>query len=228
MRKNSIVRSYRDQPVAGVINMNEKNNFLCGKMMDIEDVIRVRSRTTSDTFDVVKMNAITGIRPDESQSKSEQDRLTLWVMDFDARFLLTEYLYNEVYTQNPFSVFRQMDHNLTESKKNGDACLDYIRKNILDRYRLKEFILWTKFFELRFAQVPGTGSSASNPAIKLLRMSPVYNFNAVPTPSNPDEHKETISTKEYLDGTYEIRFKQRMSSQTHTFIYYYDVVFERV
>lgn len=228
MRKNSIVREYRDTPLSGAINMQERANFLCGKMMDVEDTLRVRSRAIADTYDAVKYRAINSATIDASQTTQEQNALTTWVFEFDAKYLLREYLYNEIFTQNPFSVFNQLDQEDTLGKKSGLACIDYIDSNIIDRYRLKEFVLWTAYYELKLGRVPGSGSSAENPEIKLLSKTPVYNFNAVPGTGDPDNLKETIALKQYLDGKYEIRFKQKKSSQYFTFIYYYDAIYEKI
>lgn len=232
MRKDSIVREFKNMPVGGIINMQEKSNFLCGKMMDIEDTIRVSSNLTTDIYDPIKFESILSFNIDPKQSDSDSNELTQWLIDFDSKSLLREYLYNEIYTDNPFSVFRQLDQNLIKGKKNNLACYDYIDRNILSRYKITDFIFWTQFYELKDITIPGSGSSPEDPVINLLYKTPVYNYRAKDT----DAKRQTVNIKEYADGTTEITYKQNVtgtnqkiaSSQYSTFIYYFDVVYTRI
>jgi len=263
MKKDSIVKDYINVPVSGVYNMKEKSNMLCSKMMDIEDVVRVSYNfTPGDIMDVsgnstltpnttiitnslldishtfAKEKAIKTLYLDKSQIKLDSDTLTKWVFEFDSKYLLREYLYNEIYTLNPQSPFREIPIQDIPGNKINKLCYDYIDKNIMDRYRLKDFILWTTYFELKNNTVPGTGSDPIlNPVITLLYKTPVFSFNAIPnigsatsstTQSNIDKQKETIALKQYNDGLYEVSYKQRKSSQYYTYLWYYDAIYERI
>lgn len=243
MRKDSIVKDYKNLSVPGTFVMKEKTNFLCGKMMDIEDTIRISYDYTfnellnlsvleansvlSFSHDGIKQNSILSLTEDKTQSTSESNSNTKWIFEFDSKMLLREYLYNEIYTLNPQSPFKQITQDLTPSDNINQLCMEYIDANILDRYKLKEFILWTEFYDLKMNIVPGTGTSLLNHELKLLYKTPIFNIKAIPE-INPDKTKQTISTKEYLDGKYEIYYKQTKSSQFSTFIYYFDVIFEKI
>lgn len=263
MKKDSIVNDYINVPVSGVYNMKEKSNMLCSKMMDIEDVVRISYNfTPGDIMDIngittltpdkiihtnslvdishtfAKEKAITSLILDKSQTKLDSDTLTKWVFEFDSKFLLREYLYNEIYTLNPQSPFREIPILDIPGNKINKLCYDYIDKNIMDRYRLKDFILWTVYFELKNNTVPGTGSDPNiNPTINLLYRTPVFSFNAIPnigsttsstTQSVIDKQKETIALKQYNDGLYEVSYKQKKSSQYYTYLWYYDAIYERI
>ncbi len=258
MKKNSIVKDYANIPVSGVYNMKEKANMLCSKMMDIEDVVRISYNFTPGDLSTLltvsrrpeaesllnishsfaKERAIKSLYLDKSQTKLDSDNLSKWVFDFDSKYLLREYLYNEIYTLNPQSPFRLIPANDIPGGKIGKLCYDYIDKNIMDRYRLKEFILWATYHELKNNVVPGTGTDpVLNPEIKLLYQTPVYSFNAIPntgsgtsytTQPDIDKQKETVSLKQYNDGMYEVYYKQKKSSQYYTFLWYYDAIFERI
>ena len=250
MRKEAIVREYSQLPVSGVFNMHEKANFLCGKMMDIEDQVRVSYNFTSaDVGDLntnptqnsyvsslnsvssgfIKQRAIRSLTENKTQSATDRTNLTKWIFEFDSNFLLREYLYNEIYTLNPDSPFKQIPLSATPNNKTNTLCLEYIDKNIIDRYKLKEFILWTSYFELKNGTVPGTGTDPNlNPEIKLLYKTPVYSFNAIPNVSAPDSQKEPVALKQYNDGLYEISYQQKKSSQYYTFLWYYDAIYERI
>ena len=232
MRKDSIVRDFKNIPIGGIINMQEKTNFLCGKMMDIEDTIRITSKATTDIYDPIKFESILSFLPDPKQSITDSNELTQWLIEFDSKSLLREYLYNEIYTDNPFSVFKQLDSNLISGNKNNLACYDYIDKNIINRYKLTDFIFWTQFYELKELTIPGSGSSPEDPIINLLYKTPVYNYRA----KDIDTKKQSVNIKEFANGTTEIIYKQNVtgtnqkiaSSQYSTFIYYFDVVYTRI
>lgn len=254
MRKNSIVTEYNQEPMPGVLVMKEKTNFNTGKMMDIEDIIRISYNYDSSinssidltgtnpnpqlqnqyvtslanmSYDTTKQESIISIIPAESQSELENNTLTKWVLKFDSKSLLREYLYNEIYTLNPQSPFKNMGTILAGNKL-SQACYAYIDANLMDRYKVKEFILWTEYHELKNNIIPGTGTdSLLNPEIKILYKKPVFTYNAIPI-LNPDLNTETISTKEYADGVLDVVYKQTKSSQYFTFIYYFDVVFEKI
>jgi hypothetical protein len=242
MRKDTIVRDFAQLPINGIVNMREKTNMLCGKMMDIEDEIRISynytvadlsnlnaaSSSNNVSYNFIKEQAIKRLYLDPSQSQIDNINLSKWIFELDTKFLLREYLYNEIYTNNPHSPFREIRAADINGGKINKLCYDYIDFNILSRYRLKDFILWTSYHELKLGSVPGSGSNILNPEIKLLYQKPVYSFNAIPSISDVDSQKETVATKPYNDGLVEIVYKQKKSSQYYTFIWYYDAVFERI
>lgn len=224
MRKYPIVRDYKDQPLAGTLNMKEKTNFLCSKMMDIEDTIRIRSKIDTDTYDHFKKEAITSLVMDKNQTKQEEDTLTKWIFTFDSVALLREYLYNEMFTENPHSVFNSILDIYATNNKLSMSCFEYIDANVLNRYKVKEFIMWAQYYELKLKSVPGYNN------LTLFKKTPTYHFSARPigTLADIDKQKQTISSKDYSDGTTEIGYKQTKSSQYFTYVYYYDVIYERI
>lgn len=242
MRKDTIVRDYVQVPVTGINNMQEKTNMLCGKMMDVEDLIRIsynytiadltNFNTTNSSHNVsynfVKQNAIKKLYLDPTQNTLDKNNLSKWIFELDTNYLLREYLYNEIYTNNPHSPFKLIRPEDLPNKKVNQMCYDYIDKNILSRYRLKEFILWTSYFELKLGSVPGTGTNTLNPELKLLYQTPIYSYTAIPAIEPVDSQKKTVATKPYTDGMYEISYKQEKSSQYYTFTWYYDAIFERI
>jgi len=247
MRKDGIVKEFKNASVYGAYVMREKTNFLCGKMMDIEDIIHITYPYTYDellglialgpvsetmvksasnySYDEVKKKYIT-IKPDQTQATQDANANTRWIFEFDSKSLLKDYLYNEIYTINPASPFKQIPLVQTPANNVSTLCLDYINANVMDRYRLKEFILYAEYYELKTGTVPGTGGGFDTP-VPLLYKNPVFHLIAIPE-TNSDKNKETIAMKEYNDGFYEIAYKQKKSSQFYTFVYYYDVIFEKI
>lgn len=247
MRKYPIVQEYTNINVPGTHVMKEKTNFMCGKMMDIEDIINItrpydiqtiKDTNTSNlglsyihlsnvTYDKLKQNSIIKIYEDKTQSKIDSDINTKWIFEFDSKYLLREYLYNEIFTLNPQSSFNLIPkENIVDGNINN-ACYNYIDTNLLDRYRIKEIKFWTEYHELKNNFVPGTGTNILNPEIKLLYKTPIFSLHAIPI-INTDKYKQSIALKPYIDGIYEIGYKQTKSSQYYTFIYYFDVIYEKI
>lgn len=223
MRKYTIVKDYKNVPLHGTLNMFEKTNFLCGKGMDIQDEIRLSSisaTTQLDKYYDIKRLGIKAIEIEKNQSQQEKDNLTKWKITLDGNQILTEYLYHEIFTDNAFSVFKQISNEDTRAQKVNMACYDYIKLNILDRYKLKEIVLWATYYDLKLGKTPGT-----NP-VQLLKQSPVYDFRARPS-TNADASKQITSIKTYSDGTIELDYKQTKTSQQYTFLFYYDAIFVR-
>lgn len=254
MRKKSIVDEFKKEPKPGVLVMKEKTNFNVGIMMDIEDEIRISynydasinnlidltgtnplalvqneyiTSLSNLSYDHFKQDSIITLTQDTTQNEIENNTTTKWIFEFNSKYLLREYLYNEIFTLNPQSPFYDMI-DVLEGNKLKHACYEYIDRNIINRYRLKEFILWTKYYELKNNIIPGTGTDPIlNPEIQILYKQPVFTYNAIPL-NNIDTQKETVSIKSYADGIHDIAYKQTKSSQYFTFIYYFDVIFEKI
>lgn len=239
MRKYSIVDNYKNNPESGILNMKEKRNFLCNVLMDIADEFTITYNYTSNDlsslpidilslydYNTIKKKCIK-IEINNTQTQLEQDTSTMWNITFDAKKLLREYLYNEIYMINPNSFFNNIPSNLVPSDKISELVYEYIDNNLLDKYQVKEFILWTKYFPLNFNTVPGTGGTSTNPIINLLSKTPIFSYHAIPL-SNPMEQKKIINKKQFDDGHYIINYKQSRTSQFETFIFYYDVIFEKI
>lgn len=222
MIKNSIIKEYRQIPVPGAILATEKTNFLCGKGMDIQDECRVVQISTIDNVDKylnIKQEHIKSNKIDGSQTDQEKRGLTKWKFEIDTKSLLIDYLYDQIYTSNPWSPFKDLDD--IESRGNrGQICLNYIKTNLVSRYKIKEVIFWASYFDLKLGQTPGSQQ------VQLLQN--VATFSQIARPLlNPDSQKQTISIKEYNEGLIEIDYRQIQSSQQFTFLWYYDIIYVR-
>lgn len=229
MKKKSIIADFKNIPYPGTFNQIEKTNFITGKGMDIQDSIRIRSldifsSNTYDQFEELKRSAIKSIILAKDQTDADKLGLAKWVIEIDTTYLLREYLYNQIYTENTNSAFNLLTNDIVANQKISQACYSYIDNNLMNRYGIKDVIFWTKFYELKFNVTPDTYQ------IPLLKNSPVYSFNAKPTGTSLDidKAKSIISTKTYNNGLLELNYKQIKPSQYETFLYYYDIVFYRL
>lgn len=231
MRKNGIIKDFKNKTEPGTLNQVEKTNFITGKGMDIQDELRVRSLdiwTASagksdhyDQFEQLKETAIKTVAMAKDQSEADKIGLTKWVLEIDTKYLLREYLYNQIFTENQSSAFNKLTGAVAENAKVNQACYNYIDANVLDRYAVKEVIFWAKYYELKLNVTPGTN------AFPLLKQSPIFTFFAKPD-INADKDKSIIATKGYNDGLLELSYKQVKPSQYYTFLYYYDIIFYRL
>jgi hypothetical protein len=229
MKKKSIIADFKNISYPGTFNQIEKTNFITGKGMDIQDSIRIRSldifsSNTYDQFEELKRSAIKSIILAKDQTDADKLGLAKWVIEIDTTYLLREYLYNQIYTENTNSAFNLLTNDIVANQKISQACYSYIDNNLMNRYGIKDVIFWTKFYELKFNVTPDTYQ------IPLLKNSPVYSFNAKPTGTSLDidKAKSIISTKTYNNGLLELNYKQIKPSQYETFLYYYDIVFYRL
>ncbi len=238
MRKLGTIRDFKNTPLPGTLNMLEKTNFLCGKGMDIQDEIRVRSINmwkndalsadfNYDQFEGLKKDSIMSTLIAKDQTQAEKDTLTKWVFEINLKKILREYLYSQIFTDNVFSDFHNISPENVINNNQSLACYDYIDKNILSRYKLKEFVLWTHYYELKQSKVDYALSDSSIVSYPLLKQTPIYSFFAKPK-NDPDKSKSIVSTKEYTEGILDVTYKQEKSSQYFTFLYYYDIIFYKI
>lgn len=245
MRKKSVINDFRNKPYPGSLIMDKTNNFMNSILMDVNDNIRVTYYYTPNdlslqpelleilsnvNYDTIKRDSVE-IYIDEKQSDFDNEKNTSWIIKFDYKNLLREYLYNEIYTLNPNSPFREIPTNLVNTEEIGDLCYDYIDKNLLNLYEVKDFYLWTKYYDLNLNTVPGSGVGTGvigdlNPSINLLYRDPKFTFRAIPD-TVVDDNKESITLRQNKNEEYLIGYKQTKSSQFQTFIFYYDVFYQR-
>jgi len=222
MIKNSIIKEYKQVPIPGARLAVEKTNFLCGKGMDIQDrcrVVQISPIDGVDKYGHIKSLHITSNSIDGSQNAQDRRGLTLWKFEINTQALLRDYLYDQIYTSNPWSPFRLLD-DIESNGDRGQSCINYINANLLSRYKIEEVVFWATYYDLKLGQTPGT-----NP-VPLLQN--VATFNQIARPLvNPDSQKQTVSLKEYGEGLIEIDYKQNQSSTNFTFIWYYDIIYVR-
>ncbi len=231
MRKTGIIKDFKTKPQPGTLNQIEKTNFITGKGMDIQDELRVRSldmwtaspgmQNQYDQFEQLKQSAIKNVEMAKDQTDADKIGLTKWVLEIDSKYLLREFLYNQIFTENPSSAFNKLTSEIAANSKVNSACYNYIDANVLDRYAVKEIVFWAKYYELKYNTTPDTN------AFPLLKQNPIFTFYAKPD-RDADKNKSITSTKTYSDGLVELSYKQTKPSQYYTFLYYYDVIFYRL
>jgi len=101
----------------------------------------------------------------------------------------------------------------------------YIDENLMKKYRFKSFDLYTSFKPLKNNIYPSITNGVLDNDIKLMQKNPVFDIKAIPVNKNK---KDVVSMKPYMNGIFHISYKQQVSSLLETFIYYFNVQFEKI
>lgn len=254
MKKHPIIKEYKNKSVPGLEVMREQISFLSSKMMDIEDLIDISSTITPEdiaiynypttsvhmkemykhklnySYDYIKQKYVTLIE-DKSQNKSEHDFNTNWEFTLDSDGLLKEFLYNEFFVYNPNNDFSKIDDyyesiGLSSDYNISDLVKDYIEENIINKYRFKSFKLYTKYYSLENNKITAIDPTKTlDDDVQILIKNPVFDIKAIP---KDRKDIEVVSIKPYIDGKFKINYKQLKSSKLETFIYYFDVQYEKI
>lgn len=247
MKNYPYIKEYKNIPVPGIEIMNEQSSFMMSKMMDIEDEIHITYSLNPDDlkiynmventlpinnnkllyYDVKKMYSYDNLKQkyitlseDNEQKTNDKNFNTSWVFNINTTGLLKEYLYHELYVYNKSNEF----FNITNDNYIiSDLVKSYIEHNILKKYRFKTFKLYVKYFPLSDNKVSAISSIDND--VQLLSKKPEFDIKAIPNNLN---EIEIVSIKPYLDGVFNIYYKQLKSSNLFTFIYYYDIIYEKI
>lgn len=248
MKKFPYVKEYSNEPVSGLKVMKEQSSFLMSKMMDIEDIINItftnsiddlndyNNNTNNQTFlkklfdlkeqysyDLIKQQCVT-LTEDNTKLTEDNNFLTNWIFTLDSNKLLKDYLYHELIVYNKNKSFNDIqkiypNEDITQLVKN------YIDDNIISKYRFKSFKLYTKYYDLKDNIVNSLTNNVLDKDVKLYQKKPVFDIKAIPLNKN---QIEVISIKPYVDGIFNITYKQQTSSKLKTFLYYFTVLFEKI
>lgn len=236
MRKSFITQEYLNDPRPGTLTAPERRHFFGGKMMEIEDFIRIGG----SGFDhQLKKLCTEGPRMTPDQSASDTQGSAKWELLVDANRMLTEYLYNELLANNVNQDFRDLLEENLATKRLSDTVLDYVRANLLARYQLTRIVMWARYYDLS-GQGPVTGMAAE----KLLQGVPIYHQDALPTDAElapvgatrtpaqlavlRDKQALSVQMSAAANGKLKMAFKQAKPAQYYTYAYYFDAIFQKV
>lgn len=234
MKKNYITREYTGVPTPGTLTTQERKHFFGGKMMDIEDEIRIGTSSiiggapagviTYETL--IKGQHAAGPSLVVGQSLSELQNKAKWEIIVDTRGLLEEYLYNELAIVNINDDFKSIsEHNIATGKL-SDMVIDYVRTNLLSKYQMTKLLVWVKYYELSTL-----GPVVNGLPVSLLQYTPIYHIDAKDaenkTPPEVDKTAIPLLLGQTTDKRLKATFKQEEASKFYTFAYYYDIVFTK-
>jgi hypothetical protein len=228
MRRTYISPEYYYNNVYGTFNMVEESNFFGAKMLEVEDMIPIDKqdiiyyqKLNNEQIDFSIESTLSSyiysssndkldnhtLVIDESQSKYQLDNNTKWIMSINLNQILSNYLFS---TLKNFRTFEGVKNGMNKYNDVDVAIRDYIRYNVLDRYKYKSIDLYVDYKDMRDQS--------------LLRYKNNWNIN---TPISSKLTK--IQTETAFDGSsINLLFNQEKDSAIYNFDYYFNILFEKI
>jgi hypothetical protein len=208
--------------------MVEESNFFGAKMLDIEDSIYIDKAdiiwfqrlnneqldlTTESTLDSYvysssndKLNNHT-LELDKTQSKSQMEKDTRWILTIDLRSIISNYLFATLKKSRTFEGVR---YEFTRENDIDIAIKNYITSNILNRYRYKKIELFIRYKDLR--------------GQNLLRYKNQWNTNLI-----SENLLRNIQTETAFDeSSVKVTFNQEKASNQFNFDYFFNITYEKI
>jgi hypothetical protein len=229
MRRTYISPEYKYQSVYGTFNMEEESSFFGSKMLEIEDSILLTGDNLVYYQDNSKQQLDLGKEYDYppviynlSDDKKANHTLALnqfqtpidklnyakWIMTIKFRTLFKNYLFA---TLKKYRTFEGVTNEMTFNKSVDSAIKDYIDRNILNRYRFSEIMVYIT-------------------PIDLLSVGAYKYRNVWDTTINKEQFKFTkFSTQTDFDkDDLKLYFSQDFLASRYAFKYYFELKFDKL
>lgn len=230
MRRNYISLEFTYKPVFGTLNMREQSTFFSSKMIEIDDILEFHNqgliyyqngRKEQLDFDIEKSSApvVYSVADDkksnhqliidDSQSDSQRNNLTKYILTIDLKTLLNNFLFA---TLKQYRTFEGVRNNMCYTNDVSYSIKEYVTKNIVDRYKFSKLELYLKYIDLREQNVR--------------RFSNMWNSS---DDMSQDQYlvKKIETETEYDFSSVRVRFNQEKSSQQYSFEYYFKLFWEK-
>lgn len=228
MRRSYISPEYNSNIVNGTLNMVEESNFFSAKMLEIDEEIII------DNIDIIWYQSLKKEQLDlsvestsapylYSPSNDKQKNLSLrinttetppglqskstrWLFEINLKEILINYLYAIL---KKYRTFEGVKNSQTIYNDVDVAIINYIKSNIINRYRYKKIDL---YLAQRSIGEENTLKYKNNWNINLSELELIENYQ---TTLNSDE---SVIRLQYL----------QLNSNDYIFDYYYNIHFERI
>jgi len=230
MRRNYISLEFTYKPVFGTLNMREQSTFFSSKMIEIDDILEFHNqgliyyqngRKEQLDFDIEKsltpvVYSVADDKKrnhqliiDDSQSDSQRNNLTKYILTIDLKTLLNNFLFA---TLKQYRTFEGVRNNMCYTNDVSYSIKEYVTKNIVDRYKFSKLELYLKYIDLREQNVR--------------RFSNMWNSS---DDMSQDQYlvKKIETETEYDFSSVRVRFNQEKSSQQYSFEYYFKLFWEK-
>ena len=229
MRRSYISPEYKYSLISGTFNMLEESTFFGAKMLEIEDKIDINTqdiiyyqKENGEQLDESVETELTSyvysattdknnnhkLEIDKTQSKSQIETNTRWILTINLREILSNYIFA---TLKKYRTFERIKSDMTIYKNIDVAIKSYINMNVINRYRFKSITLYVKYKDIRIQN--------------LLR----YNSNWTPfIISNNTKFTKFQSDINFDESIVRLTFNQEMPSNTHNFEYYFSILYEKI
>jgi len=229
MRRSYISPEYINQRVYGTFNMREESNFFSAKMLEIEDSISISTEDITyyqnNNGEQLELSVESSGQPlvysvsndknknhtlllDETQSKTQKEKNTKWILTINSKSLLNNYLFA---IMKKWRTFEGIRNDMTSTSDVSQALKNYIDFNVYNRYKIKGVDLYISYRDLRNQNV--------------LRWKNTWSQTAL----SPSNKYTKIQTETSSDGS-QIRmmFSQEKPSDSYNFEYFFNLNFEKL
>lgn len=227
MRRSYISPEYDSNIVNGTFNMVEQPTFFGSKMLEIENSIYIDStdiiwyqRPNNEQLDFSIESSLESYFYSSSDSKKSNHKLfiddkqtafqresnTRWILEVDLSTILQNYIFSSM---KKYRTFEGLRNDMVIYNDVDVALKDYIKSNVINRYKFSKIELFIEYKELRNNNI--------------LRYKNVWNPN-VPKDSRLDKFQ---LTQIVTDSLISVSFEQRPSSQ-FAFEYYFNILFDKI
>ena len=229
MRRTYISPEFKYEKVYGTFNMLEQSSFFGSKMLEIEDSITIGQQSilyyqtsNKEQLDASVENSLPSIvynssddklanhtlLKDEAQSAYELDNNTKWILDINLNNILSNYIFA---TLKQYRTFEGVKNNMAIYNDVDFAIKEYIKNNVLNRYKFKNIDLYLKYTDIRNQNV--------------LRYKNEWTSSVTQT----ENLTKKIQTETAYDGSeIKVRFNQEKPSSQYSFKYFFNLTFEKI
>jgi hypothetical protein len=229
MRKNYISPEFKYNNVYGTFNMKEESSFFGSKMLEIEDSISISDvnliyyqsidksqmdLSSESTIRPIVYNVSSDkesnhtIKIDEAQTEYDLNNNTKWIIDINVNDILVNYLFA---TLKQARTFEGVQNSMTIYNDVDFAIKEYIKNNVLNRYKFSKIELYLKYNDLRNQNI--------------LRYKNKWNQNAM---KDGSILKKIQTETAYDYSTIKLKFSQEQPSSKYIFDYYFNLFFDKI
>lgn len=229
MRRNYIDPEFKYDKVYGTFNMIEQSSFFGSKMLEIEDSISISNQSilyyqtsNKEQLDISVENSLPSIvynssddkmqnhklSKDDSQPLYQLEKNTKWIMNINLNAVLSNYLFA---TLKQHRTFEGVKNIMTTYNDVDFAIKEYIRNNVVNRYKYKTTEVYVKYRDIHNQNV--------------LRYQNTWNPNI----TQAENILKKIQTETSYDETsIKVMFTQEKPSDQYSFEYFFNLVFEKL
>jgi len=243
MKSDLKIREFKTAPVIGTKTSMEIKCFFGSKLIDIEDDIYVNNISIQYSEVVDKINVQndhyqyygnnitqfeTNILRSLNDVKFQNHSIDIysqkdtssnfeWIIVINAKNILTEYLFLKLKESRVFRCIKNTD--LIEKNVN-DYIIDYIEKNLLNRYNISEIVFYAKYTDV----VNKLNVFDKNQVLK----NPNFNANIF-LESNRIKNINII-TPDYLNNLADVKviYNQIKPNKQYNFNYYFTISYHKI
>lgn len=229
MRRNYISNEYTNSIIPGTFNMIEESNYFGSKMLEIEDSIYHADQNliyyqqpNGEQFDISIESSLTSvvysassdknenhtIKLDLSQSISQKNNNTKWIIEINMSNILSNYLFAIL---KRYRTFEGIKTNMTLNNDVNTSIKKYVDKNVVNRYKYKSLDFYVNYTDLKNQNV--------------LQFINKWEPN-ISIESNKSKKLQTELS--YDNSNLKLIYNQEKPSKDYSFQYYFNILFEKI